>query len=160
MIKFFIVVFVKTAFLSYSVPTAKDIKEALYQFFPNRREFNLDSVMRRIQEILDPNNRYLLNIFSLNRGNNIAETIFKAIYKGKYLDTITTLQSLFYVYLIVKNRQYETGQPQHLEEEVEEKLINLALKWNYIDGVMPILKSRQADMKKDRNVHEVLLLLL
>jgi hypothetical protein len=88
MIKFFIVLLIKSAFLSYSNPKAEDIKHALYQFFPNPSELDLPSVTGRIQTILSTNNRHLLNIFSLDYGHNVAETIFKAIYAGMHHETL------------------------------------------------------------------------
>ncbi len=79
---------IKSAFLSYSNPKAEDIKHALYQFFPNPSELDLPSVTGRIQTILSTNNRHLLNIFSLDYGHNVAETIFKAIYAGMHHETL------------------------------------------------------------------------
>ncbi len=56
--------------------------------------------------------------------------------------------------MIVKNKQ--DGIDKKKRQKEEEKLLDLALKWNYIDGVLPILKSRENDMKKtDQNFREV-----
>jgi hypothetical protein len=48
---------------------------------------------------------------------------------------------------------------QHREDE--DRLVDLALEWNYIDGVLPILQSRQDAMrKKGPEYNEVRLYLL
>jgi hypothetical protein len=33
----------------------------------------------------------------------------------------------------------------------EDKLVNLALEWNYFDGVFPILQARQGEMVKKKS---------
>ncbi len=74
-------------------------------------------------------------------------------------------------YLIVKNKREETinvNSRVHDEQNEERqrrkddfRLINLAVKWNYIDGVLPILQSRHHTMKtKDSKYNEVRLTIL
>jgi hypothetical protein len=67
----------------------------------------------------------------------------------------------------VNNR--ETKEPNEDDQQRKDdqkrmedfKLINLALDWNYIDGVLPILQSRQEAMrKKDAEYNKVRLYLL
>jgi hypothetical protein len=43
--------------------------------------------------------------------------------------------------------------PQYQKDEAI--LLDLALQWNYIDGVLPILKKRQDAMSKNREVIKV-----
>jgi hypothetical protein len=43
--------------------------------------------------------------------------------------------------------------PQYRKDE--DLLLDLALQWNYIDGVLPILKKRQDAMSKNRDVIQV-----
>ncbi|CAF3454781.1 unnamed protein product [Rotaria sp. Silwood1] len=126
-----------------TIPTHEEIKQQVKSTFPNLdQSTNLD-MSNNINKILDKKNRHLLNVFSLNRDKNIAQTIFKAIVK-------------------VKNKQYETNTVNHRKDDEQnrnkqyqkdlKKLIDLAVEWNCIDGALLILQSRQNFMKKTDHV--------
>jgi hypothetical protein len=51
--------------------------------FPNYPLNELSRQVNRIAALLKVENRYFLNVFRLDRDINVAETIFKAIFKGK-----------------------------------------------------------------------------
>jgi hypothetical protein len=50
-------------------------------------------IIKRIKNILQKDNRYLMNVFSLNRDDNVAETIFKAIFGMNIKETKNTSYS-------------------------------------------------------------------
>ncbi|UJR07511.1 hypothetical protein I4U23_011800 [Adineta vaga] len=105
--------------------TDEDIKKVIEYFLPNFPASDMDFTIKRIKEILQKQNRYLLNIFSLDRDNNVTETIFKAIF--------------------AKIKGNNTPTEKQLTQNDEDRLIDLALEWNYFDGILPILKSRESD---------------
>ena len=71
-------------FFYLSIPTDEDIKQAFHQFFPNPDELDIPSATRRIQKILQKENLHLLNVFSLDRDDDVAKAIFKAIFASMY----------------------------------------------------------------------------
>jgi hypothetical protein len=75
-------------FLYLSVPTDEDVKQAMNRFFPNFDESEMSSATTSIQKILEEENRHLLNVFSLDRDDDVAKTIFKAIFTGMYFNKI------------------------------------------------------------------------
>ncbi len=61
----------------------------------------------------------------------------------------------------VNNTEEERHNQEKQRRKDEDRLIDLALEWNYIDGVLPILQSRQdAMIKKGREDNEVRLYLI
>jgi hypothetical protein len=61
----------------------------------------------------------------------------------------------------VNNTEEERKNQEKQRRKDEDRLVDLALEWNYIDGVLPILQSRQdAMIKKGREDNEVRLYLL
>ncbi len=59
----------------------------------------------------------------------------------------------------VTNRENKVHTQEQQRRTDEDKLVNLALEWNYFDGVLPILQSRQdAKIRRDRALIEVRLL--
>jgi hypothetical protein len=62
---------------------------------------------------------------------------------------------LFYIYLIASDTENNKGQDNKGEDnedqrrKKEDNLVELALQWNYIDGALPILKSRKHNMQTD-----------
>ncbi|CAF4194606.1 unnamed protein product, partial [Rotaria sordida] len=111
-----------------------EIVEALNQYFPSLSDSYTSTATNQIQKILNKENHHLLHIFSMNRDQNVAETIFKAIF------TVTNKKTE-----LKSNKKNENGT---LEQEKqcrkdEDKLVDLALEWNYFDGVLPILQERQ-----------------
>ncbi|CAF1014905.1 unnamed protein product [Adineta ricciae] len=112
--------------------TDDDIRKVIEYFLPNPLAIDMPLAIRRIKQILQKKNRYLLHVFSLNRDNNVAETIFRAIFvQIETTETDTMSDPL--------------TQAQRRRND-EDRLIDLAVEWNYFDGVLPILKSR-ADEK-------------
>ncbi len=69
-----------------SVPTDEDIKQAMNRFFPNSDELKISSTIESIQRILQKEHRYLLNVFSLDRNDDVAKIIFKAIFASMYFN--------------------------------------------------------------------------
>jgi hypothetical protein len=67
------------SFSNLSIPTDEDVKKALLEFFPNPDDSDIAETTRRIQMILDKKYLYLLNVFSLDRDENVEKTIFEAI---------------------------------------------------------------------------------
>ena len=112
-------------------------------------------VIRRINLILQKKNRYLLHVFSLDRDNNVAETIFRAIFGERTRRILNPLFDKIVFFLV----QIETTETDTMSDPMfqaqkrwndEDRLIDLAVEWNYFDGVLPILKSR-ADEKFHRD---------
>jgi hypothetical protein len=83
LIKYFIFIFIKKSFFNLSIPTDEDVKKALLEFFPNPNDLDIPEITQQIQMIFDKKDRYLLNVFSLDRDENVAKTIFKAIFISK-----------------------------------------------------------------------------
>jgi hypothetical protein len=65
------------------VPSKQEVEQAFDRFYPNIPDSEILSATKRIQEIVKEENRHLLQVFSLDRDKNVAETIFKAIFIGK-----------------------------------------------------------------------------
>lgn len=65
-------------------PSNQEIWQALDRFYPNIPSKEVSTATKQIQNILKVENRHLLHIFSLDRDKNVAETIFKAIFTGRY----------------------------------------------------------------------------
>ncbi len=59
------------------------MKKALLKFFPNPDDLDIPEITQQIQMILNKKNRYLLNVFSLDRDENVEKIIFKAIFISK-----------------------------------------------------------------------------
>jgi len=72
------------AFCYFSNPTNGDIEQAFHQFFPNPKDLDIPLATTKIQTILQKENRHLLNVFSLDRDDDVAKTIFKAIFASMY----------------------------------------------------------------------------
>jgi hypothetical protein len=61
----------------------------------------------------------------------------------------------------VNNTEEERKNQEKQRRKDEDRLVDLALEWNYIDGVLPILQSRQDSMrKKGQEYSEVRLYLI
>ncbi|CAF1102784.1 unnamed protein product [Adineta steineri] len=115
-------------------PTNEDIKKVVEYFIPTPDKSEIKLTVTRIKNILQTVNRYLLNVFSLNDDNNMAQTIFNAIFvkiKKNLIDDNTN-----------KKKNEGNNQEQQGQND-EDKLIDLALEWNYFEGVLPILQTRQ-----------------
>ena len=76
------------------------------------------------------------------------------------------IRLIFFFLKIVKSHQNKLAKDKKddntLEQEKrhrqdEDKLVDLALEWNYLDGVLPILQARHGDMarKKKKEFIEV-----
>ncbi|CAF5172811.1 unnamed protein product, partial [Rotaria sp. Silwood1] len=115
------------------IQSEQEIEQALDRFFPSVSYSDIGSATKRIQKILQEENRYLLHVFSMNRDKNIVNTIFKAIF------TVTKMKN--------KNESSEQEQRRNREDE----LVELAFEWNYLDGALPILQARQDEMLKIQN---------
>ncbi|CAF3880150.1 unnamed protein product [Rotaria sp. Silwood2] len=120
-------------------PTDEHLKHTVNLAFPDLDESNIVYVMREIKYILQEANRHLLNVFSFDHNKNVTETIFKAIFtvKNKQCET----------YNINYREGDEQNQNQQYAQELD-KLIDLTLEWNCLDGALPILQLRQNTMKK------------
>ncbi len=90
-----------------SVPTNEDIKQAMHRFFPNSDELEISSATASVQYILQTENRYLLNVFSLDRDDDVAKTIFKAIFASMYSNEIKFIVILHLFDSEKKARQVE-----------------------------------------------------
>ncbi|UJR29010.1 hypothetical protein I4U23_010228 [Adineta vaga] len=123
-------------------PSRQEIEQALDRFYPNIPYSEISSAIKRIQEILKEDHRHLLHVFSLDRDKNVAETIFKAIFtaknKKKSVDTD-------------KKNETELFDQEKQRRNNEDKLVDLALEWNYFDGVLTILQARQGEMVKKKH---------
>jgi hypothetical protein len=82
-IKYFIFTLIKKSFSNLSIPTDEDVKQALLEFFPNPDDLNISKITKRIRKIFKTKKRYLLNVFSLDRDENVEKTISKAIFISK-----------------------------------------------------------------------------
>jgi hypothetical protein len=83
LIKCFIFTLIKESFFNLSIPTNEDVKKALLKFFPNPDDLDIPEITGQIKMIFDKEVRYLLNVFSLDRDENVGKTIFKAIFISK-----------------------------------------------------------------------------
>ena len=95
LIKYFISTLIKESFFNLSIPTDEDVKEALLEFFPNPDDLNIPEMTQQIQKILHKQDRYLLNVFSLDRDENVEKIIFKAIFDSKLFNEINSDYSIF-----------------------------------------------------------------
>jgi hypothetical protein len=77
--------------------TDEDIHEAFEQFFPNLDELDIPSSIKTIQNILQKENRHLLNVFSLDRDDDVGKTIFKAIFASMYFKEIKLRNSIDFI---------------------------------------------------------------
>ncbi|CAF4377045.1 unnamed protein product [Rotaria sp. Silwood2] len=107
----------------YWNPSDEEIEQALDLFFHSASYSDASTVKERIKKILQKEHRYLLHIFSMNHDKNVVETIFKAIFT-------------------------ENHQQDNTESLEQDKLVDLALEWNYFDGALPILQARQDEILK------------
>ncbi|CAF0730867.1 unnamed protein product [Adineta steineri] len=123
-------------------PSKNEVEQALDRFYPNIAYSDKSSAIKRIQEILKEEHRHLLHVFSLDRDKNVSERIFKAIFtaKNKKKSVENTKQNGNELLEQVKQRRND-----------EDKLVDLALKWNYFDGVLPILQARQGEMARKKH---------
>ncbi|CAF1554453.1 unnamed protein product, partial [Rotaria sordida] len=120
-------------------PSEKEIEQALDRFYPNVLYSDVGSAIKRIQKILIEENRYLFHVFSMDRDKNVAETIFKAIF------TVTKKKNELEYDPKNKNGSWEQEEQR---QKGEDKLVDLALEWNYFDGALPILLARQDEIMK------------
>ncbi len=95
LIKCFIFTFIKKSFSNLSIPTDEDVKKALLQFFPNPDDLDIPEITPEIKKIFDKKDRYLLNVFSLDRDENVEKIIFKAIFDSKLFNEINSDYSIF-----------------------------------------------------------------
>ncbi|CAF2738053.1 unnamed protein product [Rotaria sp. Silwood2] len=115
----------------HRTPSDQEIEQALGLFFHSASYSDASTVKGQIKKILQKEHRYLLHIFSMNRDKNVAETIFKAIF------TVTK----------ERKKSELPGQEEQFRKD-EDKLVDLALEWNYFDGILPILQARQEEIIK------------
>lgn len=48
----------------------------------------------------------------------------------------------------INNKEKESFEQEKQRRKDEDKLVDLALEWNYFDGVLPILQARQGEIIK------------
>ncbi|CAF1016322.1 unnamed protein product [Adineta steineri] len=120
--------------IDQNYPTDEDIKKVVEYFIPTPDNFDFRSTIDQIKNILIKTNRYFLNVFSLNNDNNMAQTIFNAIFVKNKKNVIGNNDN---------NRKNEGNNQEQQGQNDENKLIDLALEWNYFEGVLPILQTRQ-----------------
>ncbi|CAF1015057.1 unnamed protein product [Rotaria sp. Silwood1] len=134
----------------YQNPSDQEIEQVLRRFFPSVPNSEVSTAKGRIQKILQEENRYLLYVFCMNRDKNVDETIFKAIFAvTKKKNELEHGQ---------KTKNESQGQETQLPKDEhkqrskdEDKLVHLALEWNYFDGASPILLAQQDEMMEIRN---------
>ncbi|CAF4183794.1 unnamed protein product, partial [Rotaria sordida] len=126
----------------YWDPSKEEIVEALNRYFPSLSDTDTSTAKNQIQKILKKENRHLLHVFSIDRDQNVAETIFKAIFT--VTNKKTELKSN-------KKNENETLEQEKQRRKDEDKLVDLALEWNYFDGVLPILQARQPNVFNKKN---------
>ncbi|CAF4511049.1 unnamed protein product [Rotaria sp. Silwood1] len=134
----------------YRNPSEQEIEQVLRRFFPSVPNSEVSTAKGRIQKILQEENRYLLYVFCMNRDKNVDETIFKAIFAvTKKKNELEHGQ---------KTKNESQGQETQLPKDEhkqrskdEDKLVHLALEWNYFDGALPILLAQQDEMMEIRN---------
>lgn len=69
----------------YRDPSDEEIKLAFERFYPGLSVSQIEEQRKRIKKLFKQENRHLFHVFSLDRDKNVAETIFKAIFKGIHL---------------------------------------------------------------------------
>ncbi|CAF3904829.1 unnamed protein product [Rotaria sordida] len=126
----------------YWDPSEEKIVEALNRYFPSLSDSDTSTATNQIKKILKKENRHLLHVFSIDRDQNVAETIFKAIFT--VTNKKTELKSN-------KKNENETLEQEKQRRKDEDKLVDLALEWNYFDGVLPILQARQPNVFNKKN---------
>ncbi|CAM4773277.1 unnamed protein product [Rotaria magnacalcarata] len=122
-------------------PDQHEIQQALGRFFPDLPDSEGSTAKNQIQKILKKENRHLLHVFSMDRDRNVAETIFKAIF------TATEKKTKLEYNQRNKNESLEQEKQRRQDED---KLVDLALEWNYFDGVLQILQARQGELIKKK----------
>ncbi|CAF1369818.1 unnamed protein product [Rotaria sp. Silwood1] len=123
-------------------PSKQEIEQALRRFYPSVSNSDVSTAKRRIQKILQEENRYLLHVFSMNRDKNVVETIFKAI--------LITTKEKNKVEHDQKNKNEALEQEKRCRKD-EDQLVDLTLEWNYFDGFLPILQAQQDEIMKIQN---------
>ncbi|CAF1223885.1 unnamed protein product [Adineta ricciae] len=91
----------------------EEIKRQL-RSFAKQRHLN-DTLLSSIQSTLAPANRAYLTLFRLDDKTSLTDTIFLAVFKA---------------YMHRENTQ-RTGNSEHMK-----KMLDLAVKWNYINGIV------------------------
>ncbi|CAF4189794.1 unnamed protein product, partial [Rotaria sordida] len=115
-------------------PSKEEIEKAFERFYSHALYSDISTQIKQIQNILKDENRHLLNVFSVDRDKNVAEAIFKAIFNAIKKKNKS------------QNNQKRKGETLEEEKQCrkdEDKLVGLALKWDYLNGVLPILHARQ-----------------
>jgi hypothetical protein len=116
-------------------------------------------VVDRTVDLLKAENRCFLHVFRLDRDINVAETVFKAIFKGKiiinnYFDNISNLN------LAIRDRKKQNSSNNTVPEDNIE-WAKLALKWNYFNGFKEILElPTYKNMDEQKTMIEVKLFFL
>ncbi|CAF1188689.1 unnamed protein product [Adineta ricciae] len=114
-------------------PTAEETRTFFDSYFSNYTDRELIDVLDRIDEILDNRYRHLFRIFCFERGDSLRKTIFNAILSAKKIGKPEANNA--------SNDSPEVRRSRH-----ENKLLDLAFKWDYIDGVIPILQRWQDEI--------------
>ncbi|UJR20641.1 hypothetical protein I4U23_023766 [Adineta vaga] len=129
-----------------SVPTNEDMLKAIDKFFSNLEQEEIKDMIDGLNSVLVSEKRHLLNVFSLNQERSVTETIFNAIFTRTIGNkSVPNAQT-------IAHDSNQKQVPQHSQEETvqqqkdDDKLLDLALKWNFIDGALPILNRRQDAM--------------
>ncbi|CAM4808551.1 unnamed protein product [Rotaria magnacalcarata] len=125
-------------------PSYERIKQTLNRFYSNIPYAEIPSTIKRIEKLLHAEFRHLFHVFSMDRDAHISEMIFKAIFAAT--DTKAKL------------KHDQSNENESLEQESqrridEDKLVDLALEWNYFDGAFPILQMQQSYIVKQKSDH-------
>ncbi|CAF4385047.1 unnamed protein product [Rotaria socialis] len=124
-----------------------EIEKTLKASFPELVDDALSTCIGELKRIFNSGKRHLLHVFRLDRDVNVAETIFKAIFSAnrqkRELQEKPRRERRASISATPSNSELE-------QERKVRKLIDLALRWNYLDGVKQLVdfqKLPTADVK-------------
>ncbi|CAF3352824.1 unnamed protein product [Rotaria socialis] len=113
-----------------------EIEKTLKASFPELVDDALSTCIGELKRIFNSGKRHLLHVFRLDRDVNVAETIFKAIFSAnrqkRELQEKPRRERRASISATPSNSELE-------QERKVRKLIDLALRWNYLDGVKQLV---------------------
>ncbi|CAM4915953.1 unnamed protein product [Rotaria socialis] len=127
-----------------------EIEKTLKASFPELVDDALSTCIGELKRIFNSGKRHLLHVFRLDRDVNVAETIFKAIFSAnrqkRELQEKPRRERRASISATPSNSELE-------QERKVRKLIGLALRWNYLDGVKQLVDFQKLVAISSESMH-------
>ncbi|CAF3480800.1 unnamed protein product [Rotaria socialis] len=127
-----------------------EIEKTLKASFPELVDDALSTCIGELKRIFNSGKRHLLHVFRLDRDVNVAETIFKAIFSAnrqkRELQEKPRRERRASISATPSNSELE-------QERKVRKLIDLALRWNYLDGVKQLVDFQKLVAISSESMH-------